>query len=83
MHQEQDRDRYNSDEEGTRVDHAAYQLELIAVFKRPARLLSHATVVCIKLEPLEQEATPLKNLGWCVKLVDHAHASEIISEQLI
>ena len=37
-HQDPDRDRYTSDEEGTVVDNAAYELELIAVSKRPTRL---------------------------------------------
>ena len=37
MHQDPDRDRYNSDEEGTVVDNAAEELELIAVLKRPTR----------------------------------------------
>ena len=37
MHQDADRDRYSSDEEGTVVDNAADELELIAVSKRPTR----------------------------------------------
>ena len=41
MHQKPDRDRYTSDEEGTVVDNAADELELIAVSKRPTRLLQH------------------------------------------
>ena len=41
MHQDPDRDRYTSDEEGTVVDNAADKLELIAVSKRPTRLLPH------------------------------------------
>ena len=60
MHQDPDRDRYTSDEEGTVVDNAADELELIAVSKRPTRLLPHGTVVRINLEPSVQEATPLK-----------------------
>ena len=44
-HQDPDRDRYTSDEEGTIVDNAADELELIAVSKRPTILLPHATVV--------------------------------------
>ena len=44
-HQDPDRDRYTSDEEGTVVDNAADELELIAVSKRPTRLLPHGTVV--------------------------------------
>ena len=51
MHQDPDRDRYTSDEEGTVVDKAAKELELIAVSKRPARLLPHGTVVRTNLEP--------------------------------
>ena len=43
-HQDPDRDRYTSDEEGTVVDNAADELELIAVSKRPTRLLPHGTV---------------------------------------
>ena len=39
IHQDPDRESYNSDEEGTVVDHAADELELIAVSKRPTRLL--------------------------------------------
>ena len=38
-HQDPDRDRYTSDEEGTVIDNAADELELIAVSKRPTRLL--------------------------------------------
>ena len=45
MHQDPDRYRYTSDEEGTVVDIAADELELIAVLKRPTRLLPHGTVV--------------------------------------
>ena len=59
-HQDPDRDRYFSDEEGTVVDNAADELELIAVSKRPTRLLPHGTVVRTNLEPSVQEATPLK-----------------------
>ena len=39
MHQDPDRDRYTSDEEGTVVDNAADELDLIAVSKRPTILL--------------------------------------------
>ena len=46
MHQDPDRDRYTRDEEGTVVDHAADKLGLIAVSKRPTRLIPHTTVVC-------------------------------------
>ena len=81
MHQDPDRDRYTSDEEGTVVDNAADELELIAVSKRPTRLLPHGTVVRTNLEPSVQEATPLKKI-WCVKLMDYAHATEIMSGQL-
>ena len=82
MHQDPDRDRYTSDEEGTVVDNAADELELIAVSKRPTRLLPHGTVVRTNLEPSVQEATPLKKI-WCVKLMDDAHAPEIMSGQMI
>ena len=80
-HQDPDRDRYTSDEEGTVVDNAADELELIAVSKRPTRLLPHGTVVRTNLEPSVQEATPLKKI-WCVKLMDDAHAPEIMSVQM-
>ena len=73
MHQDPDRDRYNSDEDGTVIDNAADELELIAVWKRPTRLHPHATVVRTNLEPSMQEATPLKKT-WCVKMMDDAHA---------
>ena len=76
-----DRYRYTSDEEGNVVDNAADGLELIAVSKRPTKLLPHATVVRTNLEPLEPEATFLKKI-WCVKLMDDAHVPEIISGQL-
>ena len=56
IHQDPDRDRYTSDEQGTVAD----ELELIAVSKFPTNLLRHATFVRTNLEPLEQEATPLK-----------------------
>ena len=45
MHQDPDRDRFTSDEEGTVVENAPVELELIAVSKLPTRLLPHATVV--------------------------------------
>ena len=80
-HQDPDRDRYTSEEEGTVVDNAADELELIAVSKRPTRLLPHGTVVRTNLEPSVQEATPLKKI-WCVKLMDDAHAPEILSGQM-
>ena len=80
-HQDPDRDRYTSDEEGTVVDNAADELELIAVSKRPTRLLPHGTVVRTNLEPSVQEATPLKKI-WCAKLMDDAHAPEIMSGQM-
>ena len=79
--QEPDRDRYTSVEEGTVVDNAADELELIAVSKRPTRLLPHGTVFRTNLESYVQEATPLKKI-WCVKLMDDAHAPEIMSGQL-
>ena len=81
MHQDPDRDRYTSDEEGTVVDNAVDELELIAVSKRPTRLLTHGTVVRTNLEPSVQEATPLKKI-WCVKLMDDAHAPETMSGQM-
>ena len=81
MHQNPDRDRYTSDEAGTVVDNAAEELELIAVSKRPTRLLPHGTVVLTNLEPSVQEATPLKKI-WCVKLMDDAHAPKIMGGQL-
>ena len=81
MHQDPDRDRYTSDEAGTVVDNAAEELELIAVSKRPTRLLPHGTVVRTNLEPSVQEATPLKKI-WCVKLMDDAQAPKIMCGQL-
>ena len=81
MHQDPDRDRYTSDEEGTVVDNAANELELIAVSKLLTRLLPHGTVVRTNLEPSVQEATPLKKT-WCAKLMDDAHAPEIMSGQM-
>ena len=77
MHQDLDRDRYTSDEEGTVVDNAAEELELIAVSKHPTILLPHCRVVRTNLEPSVQEATLLKKI-WCVKLMDDAHAPEIM-----
>ena len=79
-HEDPDRDRYTSDEESSVIDNAADELELIAVLKRPTRLLPHGTVVHTNLEPSVQEATPLKKI-WCVKLMDDAHAPEIMSGQ--
>ena len=79
--QDPDRDRYTSDEEGTVVDNAADELELIAVSKRPTRLLPHGTVVRTNLEPSVPEATPLKKI-WCVKLMDDALAPEMMSGQM-
>ena len=63
------------------MDNAKEELELIAVSKRPTRLLPHGTVVRTNLEPSVQEATPLKKI-WCVKLMDDAHAPETMSGQL-
>ena len=80
-HQDPDRDRYTSDEEGNVVDNAADELELIAVSILPTRLLPHGTVVRTNLEPSVQEATPLEKI-WCVKLMVDAYAPEIISGQL-
>ena len=68
IYQDPDRDRYTSDEEGTVVDNAADELELIAVSKRPTRLLPHGTVVRTNLKPSVQEATLLKKI-WCVTLM--------------
>ena len=45
MLQDPYRDRYISDEEGTVVDKAADELELIAVSKRPNRLLPYLSEV--------------------------------------
>ena len=81
MHQDPDRDRYISNEEGTVVDNVSDELEMLAVSKRPTRLLTHATVIRTNLEPLEQEATPLKKI-WSVKMMDDAHSRETISGQL-
>ena len=81
LHQDPDRDSYTSNEEGTVVDNAADELKLIAVSKRPTRLLPHGTVVRTSLEPSVQEAISLKKIR-CVKLMDDAHAPEIISGQL-
>ena len=67
--------------QGTVVDNAADELELIVVSKCPTRLLPHGTVVRTNLEPSVQEATPLNKI-WCVKLMDDAHAPEIMSGQL-
>ena len=78
MHEDPDRNRYPSDEEGTVVDNVADELELIAVSKRPTKLLPHATVVRTNLEPSVQEATLLKKIWW-VKWMDVAHAPEIVS----
>ena len=63
------------------VDNAADELELIAVSKRPTRLLPHFTVVRTNLEPSVQETTPLKKI-WCVKVMDDALAPEIRSGHL-
>ena len=62
MHQDPERDRYTSDEEGTVVVNAADELELITVSNRPTRLLPHGTVVRTNLEPSVQEALPLKKI---------------------
>ena len=63
------------------MDNAADDLELIAVSKRPTRLVPHGTVVCTNLEPSVHEATTWKRT-WCVKLMYDAHVPEIISGQL-
>ena len=54
MHQNPDRDRYTSNEEGTVVDNSADELELIAVSNRPTRLLPHGTVIRTNLGPSVQ-----------------------------
>ena len=83
MYQNPDRERYTSDEEGTAVDKAADELELIAVSKPPTRLLQHATVVRANLEPSVHdtfqkptETTPFKKMvcqvdGRCTCLGDN------------
>ena len=81
MNQDPDRYKYTSDEEGTVVDNAADELELIAISKRPTRLLPHGTVVDTNLELYVQEAKPLMKIC-CVKLMDNAHAPGIMSGQL-
>ena len=48
--------------DGTVVDNVTDELELIAVSKRPTRLLPHGTVVRTDVEPSVQEATPLKKI---------------------
>ena len=78
MHQDPDRDRYTSDEEGTVVIKVADELELIAVSKRPTRLFPHAMVFRTNLQPSVQETTSLKKI-WYVQLMDDTHAPEIIS----
>ena len=75
MHQDPDKDRLTSDEEGTLADNAANELELIAVSKRSTRFFPHATVVRTNLEPSVQEATLLKKI-WCVKLLVDAHVPD-------
>ena len=75
MHQDPDRDSYTTDEEGTVVDNATDELELIAVSKRSTRIFPHGTVVRTILEPSVLEATTLKNIS-CVKLMDDAHARD-------
>ena len=72
MHQDPDIDRYTSDEKGPVVDHATDELELIAVSKRPNRIILHATVVRTNLEPKIS----------CVKTMDDAHVLELVSGQL-
>ena len=64
------------------MDNAADNLELIAVSKRPTRLLPHGTVVRTNLEPSVQEAKHLKKLCTCNKMTVDAHAPEVISGQL-
>ena len=81
MHQDAYRDRYSSGEKGTILDHAANDLDLIAVSKRPTRLLPHATVVCTNFKPLKQEAATLKKF-WCVNLMDGDQAPKIFRGQL-
>ena len=81
MHHDPDRDRYTSDEEGTIMDNAADELELIAVSKCPTRLQPLGTVFRTNLEPYVQEAAPMKKI-WCVKLMDDAHAPEVISGKM-
>ena len=65
MNQHPDSDRYTSDEEATVANHAADNLEMIAVSNYPTRLPPHATIVHANMEPLDKEATLLKKI-WCV-----------------
>ena len=58
LNQDLKRDKYTTNEKSTEVDHATD--ELIAEYKRPTRLHPHVKVVRTNLEPLEQEASPLK-----------------------
>ena len=74
MHQDPDRDRYTSDEEGTVVDNAADDLELIQInytwYGRPYQ----PGAICVGSNSFGEDMV--------VKLMDDAHAPEIKSGQL-
>ena len=82
LNQDPDSHRYTSNDDCTVVNNVADELQLIAVLKRPIRLLPHAAVVRTNLKYLEQEAAPSEKIR-CVKMMDDAHAPEITSGQLI
>ena len=63
IHQDPDRDRYTSDEEGTVVDNAADELETDSSFKTPNQIAATWYGRPYHLEPSVQEATPLKRYG--------------------
>ena len=61
-HQDPDRDRYTSDEEGTVVDNAADELELIAVSKRPNQIAAtwygrpyQSGTICARSDAFEKD----------------------------
>ena len=72
MYQDPDNDRYTSDDGAIIFDHAADELDLIAVSKSPTRLLPHAAVVRTNLEHLEQKTTPLMKIC-CVMVMENAN----------
>ena len=62
-------------------DHAADDLETIAVSKRSICLLPQKEVVRINLQPFKQDTQPLEKI-WCVKMEEDTHQPNEVNSQM-
>ena len=80
VYQDTDSDRYLIP--GERVfDHAADDLETIAVSKRSMSLLPQKELVRTDIQPFKQETQPLAKI-WCVKIAEDAHQPKKLNNQM-